>query len=124
MRYGDARQIPTSPSLPLPDLTPPRPSCRYVFLHNRVCDHLFVVSDIRLEPVPAASAPPNNPVAGPADATAAAAATTTYPAAGFPAHEYPRLSFRAKPNSRRCGICQTKTAVKMSVGHPLSDKVS
>lgn len=37
--------------------------------------------------------------------------------------KYPRLTFGPKPNSRRCGVCSTKTAVKISVGHPLSDKV-
>eukprot|EP00752_Nemacystus_decipiens_P009024 g8055.t1 len=90
---------------------------RYVFLHNRVCDHLFVVSDIRMEPVQA-SVSPNNPAALPA----AAAATTSPPVGGSATQEYPWLSFRAKPNSRRCGICYTKTAVKTSIGHPLSDK--
>jgi len=42
--------------------------------------------------------------------------------AGGGREEYPRLSFCAKPISRRCGICQTKTAIKTTVGHPLSDK--
>eukprot|EP00903_Cladosiphon_okamuranus_P019885 g18277.t1 len=93
---------------------------RYMFVHNRVCDHLFVVSDMRMEPVPA-SAPPGHPVA--ATAAAAATATTAIPSVtGTPTLEYPRLSFRTKPNSRRCGVCHTKTAVKTSIGHPLSDK--
>ena len=94
---------------------PPHP-CRYVFLHNRVCDHLFVVSDIRMEPVPTSIPPVSR--------AAALAAVLSAPAAAPPTQEeYPRLSFRAKPNSRRCGVCHTKTAVKTSVGHPLSDKV-
>ncbi|CAN0537461.1 unnamed protein product [Ectocarpus sp. 12 AP-2014] len=160
----------------------------YVFLHHRDCDHLFVVSDIRIEPVPVPP-PELEPTAvhtsgGPAAAAMAAleengrdgrsAATTGQQqqqqqqeagSSSSTAHhdggggaadrggrvraaastggvsteniaavgggrgegkdeEYPRLSFLSNPNCRRCGICLTKTAVKMSVGHPLSDKVS
>ncbi|CAB1112755.1 unnamed protein product [Ectocarpus sp. CCAP 1310/34] len=168
----------------------------YVFLHHRDCDHLFVVSDIRIEPVPV---PPPEPEltavhlsGGPPAAAMAAleeksrdggsAATTgqqqqqqqqhqqqqqqqqeagslssaAHPDGGGGAadrggsvaaastggvstentaavgggrgegkkEEYPRLSFLSNPNCRRCGICLTKTAVKMSFGHPLSDKAS
>lgn len=38
--------------------------------------------------------------------------------------EYPRLSYRNKPNARRCGVCKTKMALKISFGHPLSDMAS
>lgn len=37
---------------------------------------------------------------------------------------YPRLSYRAKSNVRRCSLCVTKVASFMSYGHPLSDEVS
>ncbi|CAN0004715.1 unnamed protein product [Ectocarpus fasciculatus] len=171
---------------------------RYVFLHHRDCDHLFVVSDIRIEPVlvpppepepavavdtsgePAAAAmatreenagdsgsastakqqqqQQQQQQAGSSSSTATrgaadtdsvhpggadrgggvrAAASTggvstenTAAAVGDgdgseegKEEQYPRLSFLSNPNCRRCGVCLTKTAVKMSVGHPLSDKV-
>lgn len=170
--------------------------CRYAFVHHRDCDHCFVVSDIRMDPV---SPPPTSAVAGASAAAAAgpempgaaaagggarqqqggdqgaasslggaplasagAAASATSGTVGSSSRisssisvsagqdsgtakgtaaaamrqtrvggdgeagggreEYPRLSFCAKPVSRRCGVCQAKTAVKITVGHPLSDK--
>lgn len=37
---------------------------------------------------------------------------------------YPWVSYRRKWNARRCDVCSTKAAVKMSFGHPLSDQAS
>ncbi|CAM9471907.1 unnamed protein product, partial [Ectocarpus sp. 8 AP-2014] len=164
----------------------------YVFLHHRDCDHLFVVSDIRIEPVPvpppepeptavhtscgstaaAMAAPEENARDGGSPAATGqqqqqqqqqqqtgSSSSTAHPDGGGGGgaaggggsvravastggvstentaavgggrgegkeEEYPRLSFLSNPNCRRCGICLTKTAVKMSVGHPLSDKAS
>lgn len=37
--------------------------------------------------------------------------------------EYPRLTYRMRPQVRRCEVCTAKVAVYMSFGHPLSDMV-
>lgn len=36
---------------------------------------------------------------------------------------YPRLTFRVKPNVRRCSICTAMAASYKSFGHPLADEV-
>ena len=38
--------------------------------------------------------------------------------------DFPRLTYKAKPGARRCSVCRTKTAAKMTLGHPLSDQAS
>lgn len=35
---------------------------------------------------------------------------------------YPRLSYRAKPNLKRCSICTARVATYRSFGHPLADE--
>lgn len=40
------------------------------------------------------------------------------------ADEYPRLTYRVRPQVRRCEVCTVKVAVYTSFGHPLSDMVS
>lgn len=135
----------------MPEVNLPYPSLpnRYAFLHHCDCDHFFAVSDIRLEPLP-----PNLPPTSSAttsttidsaseDGSAMVIGAASGRVTGRGAEDgslgdeagaaqdmkrigpkYPRLSYRVAPDARRCSICKTKTASKMSFGHPLSDTAS
>jgi len=87
---------------------------RYLYVHQRHCEHILSLTDVHLLPVFAPA---------PAPAPALASFATMPPlteAKEAPAPTFPRCVYSSKMKQRVCGVCDAMSAAWVTYGDPLT----